>query len=249
MTFPHHDISHFSEHHRNDLKAIGVPPFYYPTYSLSMVLAATGSYATKVTAMGYEDVEDDPVFKKGVNLWDNTISNAFSLMRLANGGVIRINECRRIGAKAPSSYISAFYGTKGGYQFSNAQHIFTQNKGEGVTLEDVSDYVNSMAMTENKDLPDFKQRVANHEWQWDSFAPIQDYKRLPKEYEDLKNGHMASHKFLIDDFCRAAYNHTLPTVNAWLAARFTIPGIVAFESVKCDGQPMDIPDCGEPPIE
>ena len=56
-----------------------------------MVLAATGSYATKVTAMGYEDVEDDPVFKKGVNLWDNTISNAFSLMRLANGGVIRIN--------------------------------------------------------------------------------------------------------------------------------------------------------------
>ena len=245
----HHDISHFSEHHRNDLKAIGVPPFYYPTHSLSMVLAATGSYATKVTAMGYEDVEDDPVFKKGVNLWDNTISNAFSLMRLANGGVIRINECRRIGAKAPSSYISAFYGTKGGYQFSNAQHIFTQNKGEGVTLEDVSDYVNSMAMTENKDLPDFKQRVANHEWQWDSFAPIQDYKRLPKEYEDLKNGHMASHKFLIDDFCRAAYNHTLPTVNAWLAARFTIPGIVAFESVKCDGQPMDIPDCGEPPIE
>ena len=214
-----------------------------------MVLAATGSYATKVTAMGYEDVEDDPVFKKGVNLWDNTISNAFSLMRLANGGVIRINECRRIGAKAPSSYISAFYGTKGGYQFSNAQHIFTQNKGEGVTLEDVSDYVNSMAMTENKDLPDFKQRVANHEWQWDSFAPIQDYKRLPKEYEDLKNRYMASHKFLIDDFCRAAYNHTLPTVNAWLAVRFTIPGIVAFESVKCDGQPMDIPDCGEPPIE
>ena len=113
----------------------------------------------------------------------------------------------------------------------------------------MSDYVNPMAMTENKDLPDFKQRVANHEWQWDSFAPIQDYKRLPKEYEDLKNGHMASHKFLIDDFCRAAYNHTLPTVNAWLAARFTIPGIVAFESVKKDGQPIDIPDCGEPPVE
>lgn len=34
-----------------------------------------------------------------------------------------------------------------------------------ITLEDVSDYVNPIAMTENKDLPDFKQRVANHEWQ------------------------------------------------------------------------------------
>jgi hypothetical protein len=195
----------------------------------------------------YEDQEDDPYFKKGINLWDNTVSNAFSLMRLANGGVIRINECRRIGWKAPSSFVSSFYGTKGGYQFSNAQHVFVKHTDDGVQLEDVSDYVNPREMTANRDLPDFKNQVANHTWQWDSHAPIQDDQRLPAEFDGMANGHMASHKFLVDDFCTAAYNGTLPTVNAWLAARFTVPGIVAFESIKQDGQPMEVPDFGDPP--
>ena len=243
----HHDISHFSKHHREDLKAIGVPPFFYPTHSISMVLNAVGSYVTKVTAMGYEDTEDDPVFKKGVNMWDNTVSNAFSLMRLANGGVIRINECRRIGWKAPSSYISSFYGTKGGYQFSNAQHIFTKHTDEGVELKDVSDYLNPVAMTENKNDPDFKNKVANHEWQWDSFAPIQPSEILPESYEGLPNGHMATHQFLINDFCKAVYDHTLPTVNAWVASRYTVPGIVAYESIQKGGVTLDVPDFGDPP--
>jgi predicted dehydrogenase len=243
----HHDIAHFNEHHRSEVSVLGVPPFYYPTHSLSMVLHATGSYVTKVTSMGYEDAEEDPYFKKDINLWGNTYSNAFSLMRLANGGVIRVNECRRIGWKAPSSFVSSFYGTKAGYQFSNAQHVYVKHDEKGVTLEDVSDYVNPVEMTANKDLPDFKEKVANHEWQWDSYAPIQPSERLPKEYDDVGNGHMARHKFLIDDFCTAVYNGTLPTVNAWVAARYTVPGIVAFESLKQDGVPMDVPDFGEPP--
>ena len=245
----HHDISHFSAHHREDLAAIGIPPFYYPTHSISMVLAATGSYVTKVTAMGYEDTEDDPIFKKGVNMWDNVYSNAFSLMRLANGGVVRINECRRIGHKAPSSYISSFYGTTGGYQFSNAQHMFTKNVEGGVKAEDVSDLVNPVAMTENKGAEGFKNDVANHKWQWDSFSPMQDPARLPESYRDLHNGHMASHQFLIDDFCTAAYNGTLPTVSAWDAARYTVPGIVAYESLLKDGEPMDVPDFGNRPTD
>lgn len=243
----HHDISHFSKHHRDDIHALGVPPFFYPTHSLSMVLNAAGSYVTKVTAMGYEDTEDDPYFKKGINLWDNVYSNAFSLMRLANGGVIRVNECRRIGWKAPSSSISSFYGTKGGYQFSNAQHIFTRLCDEKIELCDVSDYLNPEKMTENRKLPDFKNRVANHEWQWDSFAPIQPSKYLPKEYNALENGHMASHQFLINDFCTAAYHHTLPTVNAWAAARYTVPGIAAYESLKKEGEPVEVPDFGDAP--
>lgn len=245
----HHDIAHFSAHHVADLAAIGIPPFYYPTHSISMVLAATGSYVTKVTALGYEDTEDDPIFKKGVNMWDNIYSNAFSLMRLANGGVVRINECRRIGHKAPSSYISSFYGTKGGYQFSNAQHVFTRHAEKGVVLEDVSDFVNPVAMTENKGAEGFKNDVANHKWQWDSFAPVQDPERLPESYKELHNGHMASHQFLIDDFCTAAYEGTIPTVSAWDAARYTVPGIVAYESVLKDGQPLDVPDFGDRPTE
>ena len=247
----HHDIAHFGAHHKSEEAYLGVPPFYYPTHSISMVLEATGAYVTKVTAMGYEDTEDDPYFKKDINFWGNTCSNAFSLMRLSNGGVIRINECRRIGWKAPSSWVSAFYGTKAGYQFSNAQHIYAKHTDEGVELEDVSDYVNPEAMTAAKADPLFKNKVANHAWQWDSFAPIQnnDKNYLPEEYTPLPNGHMASHQFLINDFCTAAYNNTLPSVNAWQAARFTVPGIVAFESLKQDGVPMDVPDFGDAPTD
>jgi hypothetical protein len=40
---------------------------------------------------------------------------------------------------------------------------------------------------------------------------------------------------------------TLPAVNAWLAARFTVPGLVAHESAKQGGVLMDVPDFGEPP--
>ena len=247
----YHDISHFSEDFRSDLSSAGVPPFFYPTHSTAMVLNALSTYATRVVAFGYEDKEDDPYFKPGVNQWNNVYSNGYSLMKLANGGTARINECRRIGWKAPSSTISGFYGTRGGYQFSNAQHVFTRLTREGVDLEDVSAYVNPRAMEENRDLPDFKQRVANHVWQGNSPAPIQDreYARIPKEFAGLPNNHMASHQLLVDDFCTAVYNGTLPRVHAWKAARFTIPGLCAHESMMRNGEPVDIPDFGPGPEE
>ncbi|MGI6634641.1 MAG: Gfo/Idh/MocA family protein [Christensenellales bacterium] len=245
----YHDISHFSQDFRDDLSSAGVPPFFYPTHSTAMVLNALNTYATRVVSFGYEDQEDDPYFKVGVNQWDNVYSNGYSLMKLANGGTARINECRRISWKAPSSTISGFYGTRGGYQFSNAQHVFTRLTSKGVDLEDVSAYVNPRAMEANRGMGDFKQRVANHVWQDNSPAPIQDreYARIPPSYAGLPNNHMASHQLLIDDFCTAAYHHTLPRVHAWKAARFTIPGLCAHESMVRNGEPVDIPDFGDGP--
>ena len=60
---------------------------------------------------------------------------------------------------------------------------------------------------------------------------------------------MNSHKMLVDDFCTAMRDGTLPTVNAWLAARFTVPGLVAHESARRGGVLMDVPDFGDPPEE
>ena len=244
----YHDIAHFPPDFRKDLTSAGVPPFFYPTHSTAMLLNATDSYVTRVTAMGYADREEDPYFRKDVNQWGNVLSNEFSLMRLANGGVARVNECRRIAFKAPSSCVQAFYGTEGSYQFQNARHLFYRKTGEGVTLEDVSDYINPTAMTAHKNDPDFTVRVANHEWQWDKRAPIQarEYERIPDSYKDLPNGHMASHQLLVDDFCTAAAANSLPRVHAWLAARFTIPGLIAHQSALQNGQPLDVPDCGMP---
>ena len=242
-----HDLSHFPKDYQESLASYSLPPFFYPTHSTAMILHATGAHATRVTAFGYKD--KDPRYIPENNPWGNPFSGEFSLMELSCGGVARVSEVRRIGYKSPSSYISGFYGTQGSYQFSNAQHLVTRLTEAGVDLTDVSSEVNPIAMTENQGTGDFKHRVANHTWQWNSPAPIQseDISRLPAAYDGAANGHMASHQFLIDDFCCAAATDTLPRVHAWLAARFTVPGLTAHASAKLGGVPLDIPDFGDAP--
>ena len=248
----YHDLSHFPKDFRDDKPKSAVPPFFYPTHSTAMVLHATDAYVQKVSAMGYCDSEPDTPFAEGKNPWNNTFSNEFSLMRLSNGGVARVSECRRIGYKAPSSSVQSFYGTEGSYQFSNAQHITQKLTLDGVALRDVSNYVNPIAMTENNDgSVAFKNTVANHGYQWSHIAPIQhkEYERIPENYRKIPNvnGHMASHQLIIDDFCTAVSKRKMPYVNAWRAARYTIPGLIAHESAKLGGVLLDVPDFGEAP--
>jgi len=188
----YHHIDHISYGKRPNEG--GMPPLLYPTHSTGMILSAVDSYVKKVVAFGYVDKTNDGRFGVNDNEWGNTHSNQYVLMELANGGTARVTEARTFGWKKPSSYISGLYGTKGGYEFSNAQHILVEkdntSEKEKVNLTDVSDYVNTRGMVENKNLPDFKNRVANGEWQWDDVAEIQEKEmaRLPKSYETLENG-------------------------------------------------------------
>jgi hypothetical protein len=78
-------------------------------------------------------------------------------------------------------------------------------------------------------------------------APVHDRSRLPREYDTLPNGHEGSHHFLADDFVTAVNSRSLPPVNAWVAARYTLPGIVAHESARQGGARLEIPDFGDPP--
>ena len=248
-----HDLSHFPAQYVDDrYNSAGSPPFFYPTHSTAMVLHAAETKVLKVTGVGYRDKEENTPFAVGENRWDNLFSDEFALMQLENGGVARVAECRRIGYKAPSSYVSGFYGTLGSYQLSNAQHIKATLRPGGVNLEEVSDYVNPEAMTQAKNDENFKEKVANHGWQWSDVSPVQRkrWERLPDSYkENAKiNGHMASHQFLIDDFCTAVYENTQPYVNAWRAARYTIPGLIAHESAVKGGVLMDVPDFGDCPF-
>lgn len=228
----------------------GMPPMLYPTHSTSMLLSAVGSFAKKVVCFGYKDKTHDGRFEKGCNYWDNEFSSQYSMMLLDNGGTARITEARSFGWKKPSSYISALYGTKAGYEFSNAQHIFVEklptDGEEKVRLTDVSDYVNTEGMVAHKNDADFKDKVANGEWQWSDIAEVQrsEFSRLPVEYNSLPNGHMATHKLLVDDFCTAAAKKEVPILNACAAARYTVPGLVAIESSKAEGTVLDVPDFG-----
>ena len=79
------------------------------------------------------------------------------------------------------------------------------------------------------------------------YAEVQDPSRLPNAYRGAPNGHEGSHHFLADDFVRAVTTKTHPPVSAWKAARFTLPGVVAYESAKQGGARLPIPDFGDGP--
>jgi predicted dehydrogenase len=229
-------------------KMAGLPPFYYPTHSTSMVVSATKAHAVKVSAFGYEDKIDTEIFGDGKNWWDNPFSNSSMLMKMSDGSIIRISENRRIGWKVPETYISTFNATNASYECSLMQHSYISISSDDLKAkyEDVSDLLNPIELTKHNDEPDFIQNCVNGMWSAGE-APIQMMKRLPKTFEAIHTGHAGTHKFMVDDFCQAYMSGWLSPTNAWQAARYNLPGLVAHESAMQGGVLLDIPDVGLPP--
>lgn len=233
-------------------RVAGLPPMLYPTHSFCMALSAMDAYVIKVSCAGYTDTEEDQVFGEGLNLWDNPFSCEVALAQLSNGGIARVSEFRRIGMRKPSSYISTFIGTRGAYECSLERHLYQRKKhadSENVQVLDVSNEVNPLDVIASKYQSDFQKSVANDGFSNASFALCQPRAHLPKEFSHAPNGHMATHQFLVDDFCRAAYTGRMPPLNAWFAARLNLPGLIAHESALHGGIRMDVPDLGNAPID
>jgi len=234
-------------------RVAGIPPMFYPTHSISMIFSAIGEYATKVSCMGYRDNHPDNIYGEGKNNWDNPFSNETALFQMAGGGVVRINEFRRVGINKPSSYITCFYGDKASYECSVTHHTFQKGVASGVqpVQEDVGALVNTIEY--NEDLAngtmDFAHDPVSIKY-IDGHARIQDRERarLPKVMRNTpKFSHYNTHPFLVDDFVRAVMTGKLPPNNAWDAARYMIPGLIAHESALRGGELMDIPDFGSAP--
>ena len=229
-------------------KMAGFPPFFYPTHSTSMALSATKARALKVAAFGYEEKMDSEIFGKGKNWWDNPFSNSSMLLKMSDDSVVRISENRRVAWQCPETYITCFNGTHASYESSLVQHSYiTMNREEkDCHYEDVSELLNPIEQTLHKDEPDFMQSCVNGKWSAGE-APIQQTKRLPKEFEAIHTGHAGTHKFMVDDFCQAYMTGKLSPTNAWQAARYNIPGLTAHQSAMQGGVTMDVYDCGDPP--
>ena len=244
-----HDMRHFDYKYsggENWKQVAGVPPMLYPTHSTGMILSSSGSWARKVASFGYIDQVGDDIFGKGKNLWDNPFSNTTALLYLDNGGIARINENRRIGWYGPMSYISSFHGTQASYESSIAQHTCVRLEGKDAIYEDVGPLLNPFEMQKHQDDPNFTQEVISNKW-GSTFAPIQNQKRLPEAYIGMHDGHGGTHKFMADDFCKAAYTGKLSPTNAWVAARYNLPGLIAHESALKGGETMVVPDLGDSP--
>ncbi len=240
----------------------GIPPFFYPTHSTSMVLSAMpGVYAKKVVSFGVKGHGDRQGIygTDGENLYGNPFSNEAMLVELSNGGVMRISENRCVGWQSPETYISQFFGDRGGYEFSVARHSLAtwdcskpENSGKttSVTMRDVTQELlpPSVYAELERDYAAGIQRIANGAGFIET-SPIQPIARLPKEFEGLRNGHNGTHHFIVDDFCRAYETGKLSPTNIWEVARYNIPGLIAHESAMRGGVTLDVPDLGEPPAD
>ena len=204
------------------LETAGGPPMYYPTHSMSEIVSVTGAYASQVSCHGFIDTADDKVYRADTNIWKNTYSNETALFTMSDGSCCRINEFRRIGHTG--AVRMTLFGTEGSFEQNTAGSVWlTKTKRENI--DDL------LQCAETPDNP---------------YALIQPSDRLPKEFLGYANGHAGSHHFLVDDFVKACYYGKTPPINAWEAARYTVPGIIAHESAVKGGALMDIPDFGDP---
>lgn len=225
-------------------KTASYPPLMYPTHAIGGVLGAWGSHAVSVSAIGVPDTRGDGVFDREISMFDNDFSNATALFGMSDGGSMRTNEFRRVGLAhgVPESRF-VFYGTEG---------ILEQNSTGTVwhgkaPLVDLSDQVQPGRSGETDEAvlagvaPELLDSfVSGH-------APIHDISDLPDSFAGLSNGHQGSHHLLVHEFVSAVTQQRLPAVNAWVAARYTLPGIVAHESARRDGERLVIDDLGDAP--
>ncbi len=230
-------------------RAAGIPPMFYPTHSVAMTFSAINEYATQVSCMGLRDNHPDNIYGEDKNNWNNPFSNETALFRMSGGGIIRVNEFRRVGINKPSSYITAFYGEKGAYECSVSQHTFQKGvaSGEEPHIEYVGNLVNTMRFNDEKDnmnmtVDPIKVRYIM------GYAKVHDVERLPKTFRMIKPfHHYNSHAFLVDDFVRAVTTGKLPPCNVWESARWMIPGLIAHESALKNGELLNVPDFGGAP--
>lgn len=222
------------------------PPMLYPTHSIGGVLGAIPDHATSVSCIGVRDDRKDGVFDRDISMFDNDFSNASALFELASGGAMRINEMRRVGYP---SYIREsrfrFFGTEGSFE-QMATVAFWQDK---TGVEDVSAQIDTSATMAADDPSLANVAPALRDAFVSGHALIHDTARLPDEFIGVHNGHEGSHHFLVDDFVTAVNTRTLPPVNAWVAARFTLPGIVAHRSALAGGERLPIHDFGDAPLD
>ncbi|MGT2461826.1 Gfo/Idh/MocA family protein [Sinomonas atrocyanea] len=220
------------------------PPMLYPTHSVGGVIGAIGGHAVSVSCIGVRDGRGDGVFDRDVSMFDNDFSNATALFELAGGGSMRINEFRRVGY--PSHLRESrfrYFGTEGSFEQLVGSAVWQDKEG----FTDVSRLVESAATLDPDDPSLANVAPALRDAFVSGLAPVHDAGRLPEEFRGLPNGHEGSHHFLADDFVRAVTDGMLPPVNAWEAARYTLPGIIAHQSALAGGERLAIPDFGDAP--
>jgi len=221
----------------------GGPPMHYPTHSTSQILSVTGAHMTHVSCQGFIDEHEDGIFGIDANRWDNPFSNQTALFRLSDGSSCRINEMRRLGH--PGAVRMSLFGTEGSFEQQVAGARWLTRNGRDTEAIDAQLACAGVPAAAASDDPLAVVTAADgtHE----GMSVLHPVQRLPRQFLNIPSGHAGSHQFLIDDFVRAAVDDATPPNNAWDAARYAMPGIIAHESAVQHGALLEIPDLGDAP--
>jgi len=221
------------------------PPLLYPTHSIGGVLGVIDNHAVSVSAIGRPDSRGDGVFDKDVSMFDNDVSNAFALFEMDNGGAFRTNELRRVGYpshKRESRF--RFFGEASSFE-ETIDVTYWHDKERVLDVTELIATGSTMSLDDPR-LADVAPAL--REAFVAGAAPAHHQERLPKEFQGLPNGHEGAHHFLVDDFARAVVDGMQPAVNAWQAARYTLPGVIAHQSMRNGGERLPIHDLGDCPL-
>lgn len=220
----------------------GMPPMYYPTHSTGLIISVTRAHAVSVSCLGFEDNHPDGLFRPEVNIWQNRFSNETALFRMSDGSIMRINEFRRIGH--PGIVGLSIYGTEASFEErTNSQVWLTKDYSQ---REDVTELLACVGVPRPRQTEKGeRQDTPIHA----GLSRVHDVERLPEEFIGLPTSHSGSHQFLVDDFVKACVERVHPPCNAWEAARYVLPGIIAHESAKREGAMLEVPDFGDCPYE
>src|SRR5690606_33655978 len=135
---------------------------------------------------------DDGIFRAGANLWNNPYSNQTALMRTSDGGMMRINEFRRVGWSGGNSVHMSLYGTRGCFEEqANAQVWVGLDPAEMTDLTDLL-----------RCRPNRPEGPASPAGEFLGVCRVHPVERLPESFKGLPNGHYGSHQFLVDDFVK-----------------------------------------------
>lgn len=219
----------------------GMPPMFYPTHSVSMVVSVTGARATHVSALGFVDQHEDGLFDATMNVWGNAFSNETALCRMSDGSIARFNEFRRIGH--PGTVGMSMYGTEGSYEEQVGGQVWVTRDQSETT--DLSELLAPVGVT--TEAEGLMGKVTGADGTHFGASRVHPLHLLPKEFVGLPSGHLGSHQFLVHDFVSACANDTVPPNNVWQAARYLVPGLIAHQSALRGGELLEVPDYGDPP--
>ncbi len=203
-----------------DPKKSGGVPMHYPTHSIGGLLSVMQARLTEVTAIGHAYPNDDWFHSDTES--GNLFGNETALFQCSNGAAVRICEYRRIGHTGREAF--NLFGTEGSFRegVDGSSHWITRHGSTRLTVDEMRD-----------PLPP------------DVFAAL--HRGREADDHSVYGGHGGSHAYLVNEFVQSVAEGRAPAINAWEAARYFVPGIVAHQSALRDGERLKIPDWGDPP--